>query len=92
MWIFFGILSVILTVINLYMYSKGKNYTLFTALALSCTALTGCAEYAMIAAWSKAADAAAIFDVAPGMSNILWIFTAVMIILNILPVFADKGK
>ena len=45
MWIIFGLIVIVATVINLYMYLAGKEYKLAMAVALSFTALTICADY-----------------------------------------------
>lgn len=42
MWLLFGILAIIATGINLYLYAVGKDYKLAMALGLSFTALTVC--------------------------------------------------
>ena len=69
MWIIFGILTLIMTLLNLYMYNAGKNYHIFMVLSLFLMALTLCDQYQMIASWSLAGDWSAIADVA---TNIIY--------------------
>ena len=48
MWIIFGVIAIVATFINLYMYTAGKDYKLAMAMGLSFTALTLCAEYSLL--------------------------------------------
>ena len=56
MWIIFGVIAIVTTFINLYMYRAGKDYKLAMALGLSFTALTLCAEYSLVSEWVKKED------------------------------------
>ena len=67
MWIILGLLAIVATFINLYMYKTGKDYKLAMALGLSLTALTLCAEYSLVSNWVKGEDWAALLDVVPTM-------------------------
>ena len=86
MWIIFGILTLIMTLLNLYMYNAGKNYHIFMVLSLFLMALTLCAQYQMIASWS------AIADVAPTLSMILWIFVIGSFVVNVIPLLLSYRK
>ncbi|XQY93742.1 hypothetical protein ACNRWW_10205 [Metabacillus sp. HB246100] len=93
MWIIVGLLAIIVTFINLFLYMTGKDYKLAMALGLSLTALTLCAEYSLVADWVKAEDWAALLDVVPTMEKALWFLTIVSILLNIAPILLDlKNK
>ncbi|MDX5476226.1 MAG: hypothetical protein LPK00_11890 [Bacillaceae bacterium] len=93
MWLILGVIAIIATIINLYLYKVGKDYKLAMAMGLSFTALTLCAEYSMISMWVEAEDWAAIKDVVPGMERALWFLTIVSILLNITPILLElKGK
>ena len=93
MWVTLGLIAIVATFINLYMYMKGKDYKLAMAMGLSFTALTLCAEYSLISDWVEVKDWAAIEDVVPGMERALWFLTIVSIFLNIAPIlFEQKGK
>ena len=93
MWIIFGVIAIIVTFINLYMYTAGKDYKLAMAMGLSFTALTLCAEYSLVSDWVEVKDWAALDDVVPGMEKALWFLTIVSIILNIAPIHLErKGK
>ncbi|APH05037.1 hypothetical protein [Bacillus weihaiensis] len=93
MWIIVGLLAILVTFINLFLYITGKDYKLAMALGLSLTALTLCAEYSLVSDWVKAEDWAALLDVVPTMEKALWILTIVSILLNIVPILLDlKNK
>ncbi|SHM58201.1 hypothetical protein [Gracilibacillus kekensis] len=90
MWVILGIIAIVATLINLYMYSAGKDYKLAMAIALSFTALTLCAEYSLVSVWVEAEDWAALMDVVPGMERALWFLTIVSILLNIAPILLER--
>ncbi|EOR22469.1 hypothetical protein A499_17813 [Niallia nealsonii AAU1] len=89
MWIIFGIIAIITTFINLYMYKAGKDYKLAMAVGLSFTALTLCAEYSLVSSWVEVEDWEALMDVVPGMERALWFLTIVSIFLNIAPILLE---
>lgn len=92
MWLFFGLSAITATLVNLHRYRSGKDHTLVMAIALSLTALTLCAEYSMIAYWTKGRDWAAIEDVVPAMNTALWVLTIASIVLNIFPIVFERVK
>lgn len=92
MWLLFGILTIIVTALNVILYFIGKEYRLAMAAALSLTALTLCAEYSQIASWVKAEDWAALADVVPGMERAWWFLTIVSIGLNLTPLLLEYRK
>lgn len=93
MWVIFGLIAIIATCINLYMYGTGKDYKLAMAMGLSFTALTIVADYSMVSDWVKAEDWAALLDVVPTMETALWVLTIISIFLNIIPIFLElKNK
>lgn len=89
MWIILGIIAIIATFINLYMYKAGKDYKLAMAMGLSFTALTLCAENSLISNWVKVEDWSALLDVVPTMEKALWFLTIVSVLLNIAPIFLE---
>lgn len=89
MWLILGVIAIVATFINLYLYIAGKDYKLAMALGLSFTALTLCAEYSLVSMWVEVEDWAALLDVVPGMERALWFLTIVSILLNIAPVLLD---
>ena len=89
MWVIFGLIAIVVTFINLYMYATGKDYKLAMAMGLSFTALTLCADYSLASQWVKAEDWAALMDVVPSMERALWFLTIVSILLNIAPVLLE---
>ncbi|GAK08108.1 hypothetical protein [Geomicrobium sp. JCM 19038] len=93
MWILLGVIAIVATCINLYLYKKGKDYKLAMAMGLSFTALTLCAEYSLVSQWVKVEDWAALMDVVPGMEKVVWVLTIVSILLNVSPVILElKAK
>ncbi|MGE6755504.1 hypothetical protein ACQKFO_18985 [Rossellomorea sp. NPDC071047] len=92
MWVILGVIAIVITFINLYMYTAGKDYKLAMALALSFTALTVCADYSYVSGWVKGEDWAALSDVVPGMARALWFLTIVSILLNIAPILLDLKR
>ncbi|MCZ8535325.1 hypothetical protein SAMN04487786_0469 [Paenisporosarcina quisquiliarum] len=93
LFMIFGVIAIVATFINLYMYRAGKDYKLAMAMGLSFTALTLCAEYSLVSVWVEVEDWAALMDVVPGMERALWFLTIVSILLNIAPILLErKGK
>ncbi|MBW8350541.1 hypothetical protein K0H71_13940 [Bacillus sp. IITD106] len=93
MWIILGVIAIVATFINLYMYGTGKNYKLAMAVGLSFTALTLVAEYSVVSDWVKVEDWAALLDVVPTMETVLWVLTIISILLNITPILLElKNK
>lgn len=89
MWLILGLIVIVATFINLYLYVAGKDYKLAMALGLSFTALTLCADYSYLNRWVEAEDWAALSDVIPGMARAFWFLTTVSILLNIAPVLLE---
>ena len=93
MWLLLGLITIITTFVNIYMYKTGKDYKLTMAMGLSFTALTLCAEHSLIANWVKKEDWSALLDVIPTMDKALWVLTIISILLNIAPIFLElKNK
>lgn len=92
MWMLLGILTIVMTILNICAYQAGKNYQIFMAFALLLTALTVCDQYQMIASWSKAGDWSAISDVAPTLSMMLWIFVIGSFVVNVIPLLLSYRK
>lgn len=93
MWIILGVIAIVATFINLYMYKARKDYKLVMAIGLSFTALTLCSEYSLVSGWVKVEDWSALLDVVPGMEMALWVLTIISIVLNITPILLElKNK
>jgi len=93
MWIILGVIAIISTFTNLFMYKAGKDYKLVMAIGLSFAALTLCTEYSLVSGWVKVKDWSALLDVVPGMEMALWVLTIISIVLNITPLLlALKNK
>jgi len=89
MWIILGVLAIIATFTNLYLYKTGRDYRLALALGLSFTALTLTAEYSLVSDWVKVEDWSALMDVVPSMEMPLLYLTIISIALNITPILLD---
>lgn len=93
MWIILGVIAIVATLINLYMYGTGKEYKLAMAMGLSFTALTFVAVYSMVSDWVKVEDWSALLDVVPTMEIALWVLAILSILLNITPILLElKNK
>lgn len=93
MWLIFGLIAIVATFINLYMYGTGKDYKLAMVMGLSFTTLTLVAGHSMVSDWVKVEDWAALLDVVPTMETVLWILTIISILLNITPILLElKNK
>ncbi|MFD2630011.1 hypothetical protein [Oceanobacillus kapialis] len=89
MWVILGVIAIVATFINLYLYKAGKDYKLAMAMGLSFTALTLCAEYSLVSEWVKREDLSALWEV-PNFERVLWFLTIVSILLNIAPVLLER--
>ncbi|MCH7322739.1 hypothetical protein LZ480_12645 [Solibacillus sp. MA9] len=92
MWVILGLIAIVTTFINLYLYATGKDYKLAMAMGLSFTALTLCSEYSLVSEWVKKEDWSLLGEV-PNYGRALWFLTIVSILLNIAPILLErKGK
>jgi hypothetical protein len=89
MFLVLGIIAIIATFLNLYLYKIGKDYKLAMAMDLSFTSLTLVAEHSMISDWVKVNDWVALLDVVPTMTTALWVLTIISILLNIIPILLE---
>lgn len=92
MWIILGLIAIIATFTNIYMYRAGKDYKLAMVIGLSFTTLTLCATINLIAGWIKSEDWGALLDVVPILEKSLWLIAIFSIILNITPMLLDSKK
>jgi len=90
MSVILGMIAIIATFINLYMYKIGKDYKFAMAMGLSFTALTLCAEHSLVSRWVKATDWAALSDIVPIMEKTLWLLVIISIFLNIAPILLEQ--
>jgi len=92
MWLIIGLIAIVATFINLYMYIAGKDYKFAMAMGLSFTALTLCAEYSLVSEWVKKEDWSLLGEI-PNYGRVLWFLTIVSILLNIAPILLERtGK
>ncbi|AJD90205.1 MFS transporter [Jeotgalibacillus malaysiensis] len=89
MWIILGLIAIVATLLNIYLFSKGKDYKLAMAAAISLTALTLCAEISFIAGQAAREDWSAVGEVV-NYQWALWVLTGASIFINVLPVFLEK--
>lgn len=90
MWFIFGLMAIIATCLNLYLYASGKEYKFAMATGLSFTALTVMADYSMVSDWVQAEDWSALMDVVPIMATALCVLTIISILLNMSPLLLEK--
>ena len=89
MWLLFGVIAVLATFINLYLYKTSRTYYFAMAIGLSFTILTLTASYSMVSNWVNVENWTALSDVVPTMSIAFWILASLSILLNILPIILE---
>lgn len=89
MWIILGLIAIVVTFTNLYMFALGKDYKLAMAMGLSFTALTLCAEHSFVSELIIRDDLSALSEV-PNYDRELWFLTIASILLNIAPIFLER--
>lgn len=90
MWILFGVVAIIMAILNIIWYVNNREAKWFRFISLAFTALTLCAFYSQDAVWVLKEDWSALMDVVPTMSNALWILTIVSILINGISLFKKK--
>lgn len=83
----YGIVAIIAAVLNIACLIQHREAKWFRFISLSCTALTLCGEYGMIHEWVKKSDWAALSDVVPTVSKLLWFLTIASILVNGISLF-----
>ena len=89
MWIAAGFVAVVATGVNLYRFKVGKDNKLAMALGLSFTSVFLCLQYSTVAQWVRIEDYSALLDVVVFMEGALWVFTGVLILLNVVPALLE---
>lgn len=92
MFLILGVIAILATILNLYLYKAGKDFRLAMVMGLSFTSLTLLAEYIMVSNWVKAEEWSSLADVVPTMANALIILTFISIFLNLIPLLIDLKK
>lgn len=92
MWLLFGAASILFTLFHAYTALDRKRGTDVMAFAaFGCTALTLFFEYRMVGRWVAAEDWTALMDVVPSSSNMLTVYTLLLVLVNgILLIFGRK--
>jgi len=92
MWFVLGLLAIGLTITNLVLYKKGKDYKLAMASALSFTALTVNSFYTIIEQFIINRDLSALEDVVPSVYTPMFVLIGISIGLNILPILLEYRR
>ena len=92
MWFIFGLISIIATGVNIYLFSRNKDYKLAMAIALATTALTVLILYSNVADLLVEEDWTSLLDVVPTMSSLLDFLVTTSILLNIAPIILQIIK
>lgn len=92
MWIIFGILSVVFTLINMFFIVKRKKNIFVSFLGVSFVALMVAAFYGDAAKWVEGKDYGALSDVLPTVSVYIWICVILVIGVNGIPLVIGKDK
>lgn len=83
MWMVFGVLSVLFTILSWVLAMRENDNVHFSALcAVSSAAIALLNQYHLVAEWVNASDWSALTDVVPYMHTPLAIYLAVIIIAN----------
>ncbi|MGX7030725.1 hypothetical protein [Vagococcus zengguangii] len=77
-----GALGLVLGIVGVILTFQNKNSRWLSYASLSLTALAICAEYSAVVKWIEEEDLAALMDVTPTMSSMLWILTFATIGIN----------
>ena len=86
----FGILAIILAILNVVFALKKKNAMWFRYLSLSLTALTVCALYREDAQMVIKSNWTGLMDITPALSTALWVCTIGSILVNSISLFLGK--
>ena len=95
MWIIFGSLSIICTLMRCLSIFKSQEKLRaywFSILGLVFTVLTLLAGYQLVSNWVKHEDWSALLDVVPSMFTILTIYVITMLTANIIALILIRGK
>lgn len=95
MWIIFGSLSIICTLMSFLSIFKSQEKLRaywFSILGLVFTVLTLLAGYQLVSNWVKHEDWSALLDVVPSMFTILTIYVITMLTANIIALILIRGK
>jgi hypothetical protein len=90
MWVLFGVVAIIMAILNIIWYINNRETKWFRFISLAFTALTLCASYSQDAAWVLKEDWSALMDVVPTMSKAFWILTIVSILINGFSLFEKR--
>lgn len=82
LWLIFGVLAIVTAIVNVVLTLMNKDGKLFGFSSLVLTIFTLCDFYGNAAYWVEKEDWAALMDVLPYTSKILWILAIVSVIIN----------
>lgn len=82
MWILLGIVAIITAILNVVWTFRNREGKYFGFISLAFTAFTLCAFYSQAAQWTEMEYWAALMDVMPSMSKVLWILTVASVAIN----------
>lgn len=84
MWILFGFLSILLTLLSwLFVLGRSQKAVLASLAALSCTAAAMLSEYHLVFGWVTQEDWGALLDVVPYIFHVLAAYVIFMILANL---------
>lgn len=92
MWISFGIISIIFTILSVLYTLQNKEAEWFRFLSISFTALTVCSFYAVSAEFVEKENWAGLMDTMPTMSIALWICVVLSIVINSISLIKKKNR
>ncbi|MCI9682965.1 MAG: hypothetical protein HFI26_16510 [Lachnospiraceae bacterium] len=92
MWLFFGAIAVAAALLNVIWTIRGREAKWFRFISLSFTAFTLCAFYGAGAEWVVNEDWSSLMDVAPSMTKLLWVCSAVSVLMNSVSLFKKPER
>ncbi|WP_404407872.1 hypothetical protein [Jeotgalibacillus malaysiensis] len=89
MWLILGLIASAAILLNIYLFSAGKDYKLAMVAGLSFTALTICGHISLLADQASREDWSAVREVINYQWG-LYVLTVASIFINALPVFIER--
>ena len=92
MWIFLGAVAIVTAILNVVSTFWNREGKYFGFISLAFTAFTLCTFYSQAAQWTEMEYWAALMDVMPSMSKVLWILTVASVAINSISLLKEINK
>ena len=87
MWLLFGIVAIIMAILNVVWTVLHRDAKWFRFISLSFTAFTLCAFLKLTNGWVAGEDWSALMDVMPTLSRAVWILAGASVAINSISLF-----